>query len=135
MEKETTKVNEHVYFINQLYRDFLLPEIMGKDTAAILYWAGKRVARHYDLSSFEDLAEFFDQAEYGTLTKVKERRASIEFELSGQVVIDRLNSDSADFSLESGMISEAVQREFDRLTECEIKIDQKRELVQFTARF
>lgn len=130
-----TEHNEHVYFINQLYRDFLLPTILGDDDANILYWAGKRISRHYDLASFEDLAEFFSMAEFGTLTKVKERRSSTTFELSGQTVTDRLNSDSREFALESGMIAEAIQKESGHATESEITILDKQNKIQFLARF
>lgn len=130
-----TEHNEHVYFINQLYRDFLLPTILGDDDANILYWAGKRISRHYDLASFEDLAEFFSMAEFGTLTKVKERRSSTTFELSGQTVTDRLNSDSREFALESGMIAEAIQKESGHTTESEITILDKQNKIQFLARF
>lgn len=135
MQDNTEQPNEHVYFINQLYRDFLLPEILGDDNATILYWAGKRISRHYDLSSFDDVAEFFAMAEFGKLEKVKERRASITYELSGQTVIDRLNSDSKEFSIESGMLAEAVQKETGRTTETEITILEKENKVQFVARF
>lgn len=135
MENNIEQPNEHVYFINQLYRDFLLPEILGDDNAAILYWAGKRIARHYDLSSFEDLVDFFNMAEFGNLTKIKERRSSITYELSGQTVEDRLNSDSKEFSIESGMIAEAVQRETARVTECEIELLEKENKVKLVARF
>lgn len=38
MTENTEHSNEHVYFINQLYRDFLLPTILGDDNATILYW-------------------------------------------------------------------------------------------------
>lgn len=133
--ENNTEHNEHVYFVNQLYRDFLLPTILGDDDATILYWAGKRISRHYDLSSFEDLAEFFTMAEFGTLTKVKERRSSTTFELSGQTVTDRLNSDSREFALESGMIAEAIEKETGHATECEITILDKQNKIQFLARF
>ena len=63
--------NEHVYFVNQLYRDFLLPTILGGDTPAILYWAGKRITRKYALSEFEDLSEFFKLAEFGNLNHAR----------------------------------------------------------------
>ncbi len=135
MQDNINQSNEHVYFINQLYRDFLLPEILGKDTTTILYWAGKRISRHYNLSSFDDLVDFFTHAEFGKLEKVKERRTSTIFELSGQTVSDRLNSDSKEFSLEAGMIAEALQEESNRTTECEIKILDKEEKVQLTATF
>lgn len=36
MTENTEHANEHVYFINQLYRDFLLPTILGDDNAPIL---------------------------------------------------------------------------------------------------
>ena len=62
MTENTENTNEHVYFINQLYRDFLLPTILGDDDASILYWAGKRIARKYDLSDYDDLVEFFAEA-------------------------------------------------------------------------
>ncbi|CCI87488.1 YslB family protein [Lactobacillus gigeriorum] len=134
MQDNLEQVDEHVYFLNQLYRDFLLPEILGEDNATILYWAGKRIARHYNLVAFEDLEEFFQIAEFGKIVKVKEKRASISFELSGQIVVDRLNSDSREFSLESGMIAEVVQKETGRTTECEIKILDKEQKVEILAR-
>ena len=134
MQDNLEQVDEHVYFLNQLYRDFLLPEILGEDNATILYWAGKRIARHYNLVAFEDLEEFFQIAEFGKIVKVKEKRASISFELSGQIVVDRLNSDSREFSLESGMIAEVVQKETGRTTECEIKILDKEQKVEIFAR-
>ncbi|WP_156171232.1 YslB family protein [Lactobacillus acetotolerans] len=135
MQKNNKHINEHVYFINQLYRDFLLPTILGDDDATILYWAGKRISRHYDLSSFDDIVSFFNTAEFGTLTKVKERRTSITFELSGQTVTDRINSDSREFSIEGGMIAEAVQKGIGKATESEITILDKEKKVQIVARF
>lgn len=131
----TENTNEHVYFINQLYRDFLFPTILGDDNASILYWAGKRISRHYDLSDFDDLAEFFAMAEFGKLEKIKERRTSMVFELSGQTIEDRLNSDSKEFSLESGMIAEAIQKATGKTTESEINILAKEKKVQIIARF
>ncbi|TGY15518.1 YslB family protein [Lactobacillus intestinalis] len=135
MQNNTEHSNEHVYFINQLYRDFLLPTILGNDNATILYWAGKRISRHYDIASFDDLAEFFNMAEFGQLSRTKERRSSVTFELTGQSVEDRLNSDSKEFALESGMIAEAVQKETGKTCESEITILDKENKVQFLARF
>lgn len=132
--KNNTEHNEHVYFVNQLYRDFLLPTILGDDDATILYWAGKRISRHYDISSFEDLAEFFAMAEFGTLTIEKERRSSTTFELSGQSVSDRIDNGSREFALESGMIAEAIEKDTGRATECEITILDKAKKIQFLAR-
>ena len=127
--------NEHVYFVNQLYRDFLLPTILGSDAPAILYWAGKRITRKYDLSDLDDLVEFFNMAEFGQLKVVKERRASMIFSLSGQAVSDRLAIGSKEFSLESGMIAEAVEEAKQRSTEAEIAVDDKKQTVTITTFF
>ena len=32
--------NEHLYFLNSLYRDFILPTILGSEDKEILYWSG-----------------------------------------------------------------------------------------------
>lgn len=133
--QDNKQQSEHVYFVNQLYRDFLLPTILGEDNEAILYWGGKKIARKYDLSSFEDVVSFFAITEFGKLVQLKQRRSETIFELSGQSVTDRLNSDSHEFSLEAGILAEAVQKETGRTTECEQSIDGKRKSVQITAKF
>lgn len=133
--QDNQQQSEHVYFVNQLYRDFLLPTILGETSEEILYWGGKRIARNYDLASFEDVNSFFETTEFGTLTKIKERRTEIDFELAGQSVTDRLNSDSQEFSLEAGIIAEAVEKETGRTTECELEIDHKNNLVHIAAKF
>lgn len=133
--QDNRQQSEHVYFVNQLYRDFLLPTILGETSEEILYWGGKRIARKYDLASFEDVNSFFETTEFGTLTKIKERRTEIDFELTGQSVTDRLNSDSQEFSLEAGIIAEAVEKETGRTTECELEIDHKNNLVHIAAKF
>ncbi|RHW52476.1 MULTISPECIES: YslB family protein [Lactobacillus] len=127
--------NEHIYFVNQLYRDFLLPTILGSDNNEILYWAGKRIARKYDLASFDDINSFFSTTGFGILTKIKERRTEIIMELTGQSVVDRLNSGINEFSLEAGIIAEAFQNETNRTTECEQKIDEKQKKVQLITKF
>ncbi len=133
--QDNNQQSEHVYFVNQLYRDFLLPTILGEDNEAILYWAGKRIARKYELATFEDVNSFFITTEFGLLTKIKERRTEIIFELSGQSVVDRLNSGSREFALETGILAEAVEKETGRPTECELKIANDQTKVRITAKF
>lgn len=133
--QDNNQQSEHVYFVNQLYRDFLLPTILGEDNEAILYWAGKRIARKYELATFEDVNSFFITTEFGLLTKIKERRTEIIFELSGQSVVDRLNSGSREFALETAILAEAVEKETGRPTECELKIANDQTKVRITAKF
>lgn len=133
--QDNKQQSEHVYFVNQLYRDFLLPTILGEDNEAILYWAGKKVARKYNLSSFEDVVSFFAITEFGKLVQLKQRHSETVFELSGQSVTDRLNAGSREFSLEAGILAETIQKETGRTTECELKIDNQRKTIQITAKF
>ena len=66
-EQHTEKPQHSVTsFGYELVREELLHEILGKDTAEILYWAGKRLARNYPLSSLEEIISFFEQASWGT---------------------------------------------------------------------
>lgn len=130
-----SETSEQVYFVNQLYHDFILPDILGKDTAEILYWSGKHVARKYELSHLDDLREFFAMAGFGELAKVKENRRQVVFRLSGQSVTDRLASDENDFALESGIIAEAVQQSKQRDAEAAFAPLKHHKGVQITVQF
>lgn len=124
---------EHLYFLNSLYRDSILPQILGRDDQDILYWAGKHVSRKYDLSSIDELPEFFHMAEFGDLKILKEKKHSALFELSGQTVSDRLDSGSEEFALESGIIAECLERAYGTPTEASSQINNKTHTVQITA--
>lgn len=127
--------NEHSYFINQLYRDFLLPTILGEDTKEILYWAGKKIANKYALSDTESLIDFFQMAQFGDLKLITEKRVGGTFELSGQVVEDRLNSDNKDFELEAGIISACLASANQRDCESSVVINDKENKVQIIAQY
>lgn len=124
---------EHLYFLNSLYRDCILPQILGSDDQDILYWAGKHVSRKYDLSNIDELPEFFDMAQFGTLKILKQKKHSALFELSGQTVSDRLDSGSEEFSLESGIIAECIEKQIQSPTEASAAINSKNHTVQITA--
>jgi hypothetical protein len=130
-----TESSEKLYFLNQLYRDFILPDILGSDTAEILYWSGKHVSRKYDLSNEDDLEEFFNMAGFGELKLVKETRRELVWTLGGQNIVDRIASGAKEFSLESGIIAQEVQNEKERDAEAAAVISKKGDSVQFTARF
>ncbi|MBD5429965.1 YslB family protein [Lactobacillus sp.] len=128
-----TESTEHIYFINSLYRDFLLPTILGKDDSEILYWAGKHISRKYALSTIEDLIDFFNMAEFGELELIKDKKHYALFKLTGQSVSDRLDSDSHEFSLESGIIAECLQRHSGKITEASATVYPKEHYVEITA--
>ena len=55
----------------EIIRDHVLPSILGKNEAEILYWAGKEVARKFPIFTTEELPSFFVEAGWGTLTLEK----------------------------------------------------------------
>ncbi|MEJ9149985.1 YslB family protein [Bacillus smithii] len=97
-------------FAYELYRDILLPEIFGKDTADIFYWAGKQLARKFPLLSIDEICSFFEEACWGTLQVIKEEKKELLFELSGPIVLRKFDIYSEPFfSLEAGFLAEQIQ--------------------------
>ena len=45
-------------FGHELIRTELLTNLLGKDAEAILYWAGKELARNHPLTSYEEVVQF-----------------------------------------------------------------------------
>lgn len=126
--------NEQVYFINQLYRDALLPDILGAENQIILYWAGKNLADKYQLNDLAGLQEFFTLANFGELTLLKEQKTLYTFVLSGQIVADRINTKSLEFSLETGIIAKAWANKTEKLAEANFEINEDTQTVTITAK-
>ncbi|GEK58093.1 hypothetical protein CHL76_09800 [Marinococcus halophilus] len=79
MEEETNKSTAFGY---ELLRKNVLPDILGSDEHAILYWAGKQLARRYPCSSPAEVADFFRDAGWGEIEWKKERKKDAIAELS-----------------------------------------------------
>lgn len=106
----------------ELIRDTLLPEILGKEAHEISYWAGKHLARNHRLATYEDLETFFQQFQFGTLTLLKRAGNQIHWQLSGKIVAERLTAfDDPDFYLESGFIAQSCQYILNQQAEAEIE--------------
>ncbi|MBB6282785.1 YslB family protein [Geobacillus subterraneus] len=102
----------------ELLRHSLLPELLGKDGPALLYWAGKQLARRYPLATLEDIAAFFDRAGWGTLSAGEERKDELHIELSGPIVSARLSLyDSCTFQLEAGFLAQQIEQQKRFVTE------------------
>ncbi|MCH6267768.1 YslB family protein [Neobacillus citreus] len=94
----------------ELIREVLLPEIFGKDTPEILYWAGKRLARKYPLESYESLIDFFAKASWGELEIKKETKNELEFELASPMIVSRVKSKAENFfQLEAGFLAQQIE--------------------------
>lgn len=97
-------------FGHELIRTELLTNLLGKDAEAILYWAGKELARNHPLTSYEEVVLFFEQASFGTLDRTKEKRSSSTYSLSGKLIDFRLAQKESIFSLEAGFLAEQMQQ-------------------------
>lgn len=100
-------------------RDLLLPELLG-DNPDILYWAGKKLARQYNLAKDEDLPVFFAECGWGKLERIKTHRQQQLFKLSGPIVALRLKK-NAEFQLETGFLAETIQNQAGFVTEAIVK--------------
>ncbi|MFC0297697.1 YslB family protein [Geobacillus jurassicus] len=102
----------------ELLRHSLLPELLGKDAAPLLYWAGKQLARRYPLETLDDVALFFERAGWGALSADEERNDELYIELSGPIIAARFSLyGSCSFQLEAGFLAQQIERQKRFVTE------------------
>jgi predicted hydrocarbon binding protein len=102
----------------ELIREVLLPDILGKDTPEILYWAGKRLARKYPLENIDDIIHFFSKAAWGVLAVKNEKKDEMEFELTSPLIVSRVKSKAEHFfQLEAGFLAQQIENQKDVIAE------------------
>lgn len=132
-EKEPLSVSTFGY---ELIREVLLPELLGKDTPEILYWAGKRLARKYPLSNLDETISFFQQADWGTLTVKEESRKQLVLELGSELISSRLkNKSNSTFQLEAGFLAQQIEFQKKALSEAFEHPNKRSSRVQFTIKW
>lgn len=143
--KESTVVEETMnaaeprtisIFGYELIREILLPEILGKDTPEILYWAGKRLARKFPLSDFDQVIEFFANASWGQLEIKRESKNEMEIELTSPLIVSRVKSKAEHFfQLEAGFLAQQIELQKEAIAETFEHPDKKSNKVQFTVKW
>jgi predicted hydrocarbon binding protein len=99
-------------FAYELLREQLIPDLMGKELDRILYWAGKNLARKYPLETFDDVIRFFEQASWGTLTVVEQKRRELHLQLTGPLISERYRSKrNTTYQLEAGFLAQQIQQQ------------------------
>ncbi|MGD6816784.1 YslB family protein [Metabacillus sp. 84] len=97
-------------FGHEMLREILLPEILGQEYPSLLYWAGRKLARHFPLETAEELPRFFLQSGWGTLTLLHRKQGEMEFELTSDLILTRFQAQKEpSFQLEAGFLAEQVQ--------------------------
>lgn len=120
----------------ELLREVLIPDILGRETASILYWAGKALARKYPLQSVEDIIAFFQQAGWGTLQIKTEKKNELEFELSSDLIKNRFNEYvDCHFQLEAGFLAQQMETQKQVIAETYEHPKKKLATVSFTVRW
>ncbi|WP_082797313.1 YslB family protein [Neobacillus drentensis] len=120
----------------ELIREILLPEILGKDTPEILYWAGKRLARKFPLTDIAQIIDFFTKASWGQLEIKKESKTEIQFELFSPLIVSRVKSKAEYFfQLEAGFIAQQIELQKEAIAETFEHPVKKSNIVLFTVKW
>ncbi|MEH7457192.1 YslB family protein [Bacillus sp. JJ1127] len=99
-------------FAYELLREELLPDLIGKDLDDILYWAGRNLARKYQLESIEEVIHFFEKAGWGTLNIIEHKRREMHFQLTSPLIKERQKQKRhSSYQLEAGFIAEQIQKQ------------------------
>lgn len=132
-ESEPLSVSAFGY---ELVREILLPELLGKDTPEILYWAGKRLARKYPLSTLEETIRFFQDAGWGTLSVKEETRKQLVLELGSELISSRLkNNANSTFQLEAGFLAQQMELQKNATAEAFEHPNKRSFRIQFTIKW
>ncbi len=100
----------------ELIRDHVLSTILGKHENDILYWAGKELARKFQMFSMEEATSFFKEAGWGTLTLEHLAKDEAFYVLTGDP--ESLQIEKRCFRLEAGFLAQQQQKLGGFLTEC-----------------
>ncbi|WP_429754431.1 MULTISPECIES: YslB family protein [unclassified Bacillus (in: firmicutes)] len=99
-------------FAYELLREELLPDLIGKELDAILYWAGRNLARKYPLETIDEVIQFFVKAGWGDLTIIEHKRREMQFKLTGDLIKERQQQNRhSSYQLEAGFIAEQIQKQ------------------------
>lgn len=91
----------------ELLREILIPELLGRDTPDLLYWAGKRIARLFPLNHLEEARTFFEKAGWGNLEIVSQDKHEMEYSISSELIEKRLSEKGkCSFQLEAGYLAQ-----------------------------
>lgn len=123
---ETKKVPTFGY---ELIRDHVLSTILGKHEEDILYWAGKDLARKFQMFSMEETTSFFQEAGWGILTLEQSTKDEAFYVLTGEP--DALQIEKRCFRLEAGFLAQQQEKLGGFMTECFEEKQLKKNAVQF----
>ncbi|WP_064092546.1 YslB family protein [Rossellomorea aquimaris] len=138
MEQKKEEIHQESVpiFGYELLRDMLIPDILGKHSPDILYWGGKQLSRRFPLQTTEELISFFNEAGWGTLNVIEQKKNEMTFEMNGPLVERRLSLKSdVTFKLEAGFLAEQIQFQKKCVTEATDEIHKRSKSVRILTRW
>lgn len=115
----------------ELIRNEVLKNILGKNANELLYWAGKEIARNHKVETQEGLVDFFKETSWGNLVLTKQTKDGLVFELTGDVVENRImNNDDAEFNIETGFLAAQTELSIKKSTDAIYEINKRKKLVK-----
>nr|WP_269448506.1 YslB family protein [Metabacillus kandeliae] len=120
----------------ELFREVLIPEILGHEYKSMLYWAGKKLARRFPVETADEISAFFIEAGFGTLTMIHKSKNEMEYELEGELVSLRLASGKEPtFQLEAGFIAQQLEQLNTVTTETYEQVKKRTNKIVFTVKW
>ena len=123
----------HQGLMNGTLRDVILPSILGKEAADMLYWIGKDLAREYPVATHDDLVILTHQLGFGDLQLQRHDKTSQVWRLGGPLVAERIHRDEeqTSFGLELGFLAQEIEFQLGTVAEAELT-DRHHEYVDIT---
>lgn len=116
-----------------ILRYVALPEFLGNEAPALLYFMGRSLARKFEMQTIEDIYYVFEKLGIGKLEFVKKKKQEKVFHLLADSVVLRLKSPlKADFRLEAGFLAEAMETIDGVECECIEEINHRIHQVKFS---
>ena len=113
-----------------LFRDHILPSVLGRHEEEILYWAGKELASEFPLFDMDEASGFFLEAGWGSLSRESSGKREIIYVLEPDP--EQVRKGRRCFSVEAGFLAGQYQKIHNRISECRPEPDRKQGVVKLT---
>lgn len=113
-----------------LFRDYILPSVLGRHEEEILYWAGKELASEFPLFDMDEAAGFFLEAGWGTLTRESAGKREMIYVLETET--EQAKKGRRCYSVEAGFLAGQYQKIHNRVAECRPEADRRQGIVKLT---
>ncbi|MGL4820619.1 MAG: DUF2507 domain-containing protein [Bacilli bacterium] len=117
----------------ELLRVDLIQQLLVNDERLILYYAGRTMAEKYPQQTDEHITLFFNHANWGELTLLKDKSGHRTYELTSQLISDRIaRKQEVSYAIEAGFLAHTLQMNLGFTTEATFEVNKSKRKVVFT---